>query len=54
MSFISNEVQFVGGARLELGYQMTVEVAGVGGFGVHQQTSTANIVREFDEPSQTS
>jgi hypothetical protein len=45
-------VKFVGGARLELGYEMNVEVAGVGGFSVDEQASTTNAVGEFSEPSE--
>jgi hypothetical protein len=44
-----HEVKWVGGAGLELGYEMTVEVAGFGGFGVHEETSTADVVREFNQ-----
>ncbi len=42
-------MEFVGGAWLELGYEMKVEVAGIGGFGVYKQASTANVVGEFNE-----
>jgi hypothetical protein len=45
-------VKFVSGAWLELGYEMLVEVAGVGGFGVDEQASATNVVREFGEPSE--
>ena len=45
-------MKFVGGARLELGYEMNVEVAGVGGFGVDEQASTTDAVRELGEPSE--
>ena len=31
-----HQVEFVGGAWLELGYEMKVEVAGIGGFGVYK------------------
>lgn len=42
-------MQFVGWAALELGYEMNVEVAGFGGFGVDEQASTADVLRESDE-----
>jgi hypothetical protein len=44
-----HEVKWVGDAGLELGYEMTVEVTGFGGFGVHEETSTADVVREFNQ-----
>ena len=44
-----HEVKWVGGAGLELGYEMTVEVVGFGGFGVYEETSTADVVREFNQ-----
>jgi hypothetical protein len=45
-----DEVKFVGWAWLELGYEMNVEAAGFGGFGVYEQASTADVLRESDEP----
>jgi hypothetical protein len=44
-----HEVKWVGGAGLELGYEMTAEVAGFGGFGVHQDASTADVVGEVNQ-----
>lgn len=45
-------MKFVSGAWLELGYEMLVEVAGVGGFGVDGQASATNVVGEFGELSE--
>ncbi|MEB3979963.1 hypothetical protein OQ968_01645 [Mycobacterium sp. 663a-19] len=47
-----HEVKVVGGTGLELGYEMNVEPAGLGGFGMHEQASTANVIRECGEPSE--
>lgn len=44
-----HEVKWVGGAGLELRYEMNVKVAGFGGFGVYKETSTADVVREFNQ-----
>ncbi|HUU95764.1 MAG TPA: hypothetical protein VM487_08480 [Phycisphaerae bacterium] len=42
-------MKVVGGARLELGYEMTVEVARVGGLGVDEQSATADVIGELNE-----
>jgi hypothetical protein len=42
-------MKVVGGARLELGYEMKVEVARVGGLGVDEQAATADVIRELNE-----
>ena len=47
-----HEVKFVGRTGLELGYEMNVKVAGVGGFSVDEQASTTDAVAEFSEPSE--
>jgi hypothetical protein len=44
-------VKRVGGAWLEVGHGVGVEVAGFRRFGVHQQTSAADVVREFNQAS---
>ncbi len=45
-------MKFVGRTWLELGYEMSVEIAGVSGFGVDEQASATNVVREFGEPGE--
>ncbi|MCH9668025.1 MAG: hypothetical protein K0U76_01530 [Actinomycetia bacterium] len=42
-------MKVVGGALLELGYEMKVEVAGFGGFGVDEQSATADVIGELNE-----
>ena len=44
-----DQVQRVGGAGLELRYQVTVEVAGLFRFGVHEKASTSNPIGQSDE-----
>jgi len=46
-------MKFVSGARLELRHEMGVEAAGVRGFGVDEQATTANVVRELCEPARS-
>jgi len=43
-------MKVVGGARLELGYEMNVEVAGVGGLGVDEKARTTDVIGELNDP----
>jgi hypothetical protein len=45
-------VQVVGRARLELGDQMKIKVAGLARFGVDEQSSTANVGGQVEKSSE--
>lgn len=45
-----DQVQIVGGGRLELGDQVKVEAASFSRLGVHEQPSTADLDSEFGRP----
>lgn len=42
-------MQVVGGIGLELGNEVQVEAARLGGLGMHEQAATADVVRELDD-----
>jgi hypothetical protein len=45
-------VQVVGGAWLELGDQMEVEISGVARFGMDEEASTADVRRQVEQSSE--
>ena len=47
-----HEVQLIGRAVLELGHEVTIEVAGVVRLGVHQQATTTDVVGQLEQPGE--